>query len=537
MGAWPASAAVPTLVGILALAAFLRLHGLAEAPAWYGDEFVHLELARNLLDGEARVGAFRVDWFGTIAHPPLFFVLGALSVGVLGDSILALRAVAALAGVAGVALLYVAGSMLRGRCAGLLAGAAYAVMPLAVVLDRRAYAYPLVFPLALGVAVGMMHFCRFRRRRSLYAAALAMSCLLVTGHYAAPLLGVFAAYTLVYDRAGAPRLLAVAVSLPLLAAGVFTLPRWEPALFSLGFELERAASQTAGFWSMLTHGAQLTGRDALLGVAVVGVLSLRGAGVAWLTAVFLSVSAFLLYRRPDIASILYPTSAFLGFFAMPFACLFVALRDAGLRAAGRVGEDARGFARAGVLAATLGIPAALLGLKLAEVAPAVWSGRLGTPVDRWAERVDEVRATRAFLAARVRPGELVAGSYTLTHGAPGRHTDLMQAYVYETGRGTTFYPAYLPGLPGYREQVFAFDCSLAEVDYLVISRVDWEWTLRRSFARALLETDARRLRDEWRRGRGVALTLRGEAWPVRHAAGEVLVLENPARASRTTEAS
>jgi hypothetical protein len=113
----------------------------------------------------------------------------------------------------------------------------------------------------------------------------------------------------------------------------------------------------------------------------------------------------------------------------------------------------------------------------------------------------------------------------------------MQAYVYETGRGTAFYPTYLPGLPGYREQVFAFDCSLDEVDYLVLSRVDWRWTLRRRFAHELLRTDARTLRAEWRRqrrmGADAALTLRGEAWPVLHEAGDVLVLANPARASRS----
>jgi hypothetical protein len=525
------------LCGVLALGAFLRLHGLSDAPAWYGDEFAHLELARNLLDGEARVGAFRVDWFGTIAHPPLFFLLGSLSVAAFGDSIAALRAVTALAGVAGIALLYLAGSMLRGRCAGLLAASAYAVMPIAVVLDRRAYAYPLVFPLALGVAVGMMHFCRFRERRSLYAAAAAMSCLLVTGHYTLPLLGVFAAYVLIYDRPHAPRLLAITAVLPLLVVALFTLPRWEPALFTFQWEMERATSQTATLVAMLTHGLQLTSRDALLGVAVLGVLSLRGAGVAWLTAVFLSVSMFLLYRRPDIASILYPTGAFLGFFALPFACLFVAARDLGLRASGRLDGGARTLARACVFGVTLGLPTLLLCAKLLQIAPDVWQGRIATPVDVWAERAEDVEATRAFLASRVAPDDLVAGSLTISHGVPARRTDLMQAYVYETGRGTAFYPTYLPGLPGYREQVFAFDCSLDEVDYLVLSRVDWRWTLRRSFAHELLGTNARTLRAEWRRqrrrGADAALTLRGEAWPVLHEAGDVLVLGNPARASRS----
>jgi 4-amino-4-deoxy-L-arabinose transferase-like glycosyltransferase len=111
-----------------------------------------------------------------------------------------LRLVPALSGTLSIALLYRAGTLLRSRAMGLLAAAAYAVFPIAVMLDRRAYSYSLVLPFALGVIVCMLRFLERREQRFLYTGAFLLSLLLVTGHFTAPMLVVFLVFSAVYDR-------------------------------------------------------------------------------------------------------------------------------------------------------------------------------------------------------------------------------------------------------------------------------------------------------------------------------------------------
>ena len=523
------------LVTVIAVGAFLRLYRLDEAPGWYGDEFVHLDLARNLASFDPRVGGFRVDWFGTIAHPPLFFLIGSVVTSLFGDSIGALRLVPALSGTLSIALLYRAGTLLRSRAMGLLAAAAYAVFPIAVMLDRRAYSYSLVLPFALGVIVCMLRFLERREQRFLYTGAFLLSLLLVTGHFTAPMLVVFLVFSAVYDRVRLPRYAALALSCPVLFSLVFLLPRWETALFSIGWELGRARWSTSGLVDLLRRNIALASRDAALVIAAFGVLFARGAGVAWCMLVFLSVSQFLIYRRPDIAGLDYPAGAFLGFFALPFAAFFLGVRDLGLRAADRWLRP--GLHRAAAVGAmtlvTLGAPVLLLASNLAAIAPAVWHARIATPVDRWSEVRSEVLAARAFLAKEVGPQQLVAGSPVITGSVRGSWTDLMQSFVYETGRGTLFYPAYAHDMPDYRAKVFAFDCSIEQVDFLVLSLIDWKRNLRMPFAQLLLQTDEQRLSSERAAqeaksdGAPQFLTIRGRPWQVVFRIGSIVVLRNP----------
>ena len=525
------------LVTVIALGAFLRLYRLDEAPGWYGDEFVHLDLARNLASFEPRVGGFRVDWFGTIAHPPLFFLLGSLVTSLFGDSIGALRLVPALSGTFAIALLYRAGTLLRSRAMGLLAATAYAVFPIAVVLDRRAYSYSLVLPLALGVIVCMLRFLQDRERRLLYVAAFLVSLLLVTGHFTAPMLVVFLVFSAIYDRAHLYRHAALTLVCPLLFSLVFLLPRWDTALFTIGWELGRAHWGTTGLLDLVRRNLSLASRDAALAFAAFGVLFARGAGVAWCALVFLSLSQFLIFRRPDIAALDYPAGAFLGFFALPFAAFFLGVRDFGLRTADRwlhAGSH-RAAAAAAVTLAALGAPVLLMASNLAAIAPGVWHADLATPVDQWSEVRSEVLAARAFLEKEVGPEQLVAGSPVITGSVRGSWTDLMQSFVYETGRGTLFYPAYAHDMPDYRAKVFAFDCSIEHVDFLVLSLIDWKRNLRMPFAQLLLQTDDRRLARERATqearndGAPEFLTIRGRPWQVVFQSGNIVVLRNPGR--------
>jgi 4-amino-4-deoxy-L-arabinose transferase-like glycosyltransferase len=78
------------------------------------------------------------DLFAYWDKPPLFFWLAGLAMKALGPTALAARLPSLLAHVATALLAYAAGSWLRGRAAGLLAGAVMAVAPLALVIAHVA---------------------------------------------------------------------------------------------------------------------------------------------------------------------------------------------------------------------------------------------------------------------------------------------------------------------------------------------------------------------------------------------------------------
>lgn len=515
-------------LAVLAIAAFLRLYRLGDTPTLYGDEFVHLELAKSLLSFEPQVGAFRVDWFGTIAHPPLFFALGALPLALFGESLTVLRAIPALAGTATVALLYATGSRLRDRAFGLVAAAAYAVTPFVVTLDRRAYSYQLVVPLALGALFFLLRHRERSEAHPLYWASLCISALLVTGYYAVPLAALFGLYVALNDRRRWLPVAAIVASLPALFAMVFLLPRWDAVAFTLAWELGRASELRFDLVGIAVRNVQLVARDPFFVLACAGLLFLRRPSAGWLVAGYLALSQYLLYRRPEIAFYVYPAGAFTGLFALPYALFFAGLGDLAGRAATRWG----GVRPERLVAAiALALPLALAGLRLAEVGPAVLDARLETRVDGMNDVPEDRAATRAFLEANVREGELLFGSPAFGIGLPVRRSDLLQSHVYETGQGNAFFPDFLPARPDFRETFFAFDCSLDRVDWLVLSRIDWVNRLWRDFAQRLIGANALELRSELKRrhaaGEPLALTLRGRVWPVVHRAGDILVLRAP----------
>ena len=528
----------PALLAVVAIGALLRGVHLGDAPVPIADEHTHLELATNLLALDARVGAFRVDWFALIFHPPLFFVLGAIPVALLGESVGALRLVTALAGTASVALLYLAGRRLRDRAFGLTAAALYATFPLAVVLDRWAYAYPLVWPLALGALLGVLRFEQQRDPAALHAAALCTSAVLVTGYYAAPLLAVFLLYVGVHHRRHLLPAAAVALSLPALFALVFLLPRWEPVAFTLGWQLDNAVAWPFSLRGHLGENLRLVSLDACLAVGALGLLGLRRLRALWIVLGFLALSQYMIYRRPGIAETLYPAGAFLGAFALGVAQVGARLGDAARAAAARWMRPGprRERTRAALSALALGVPLVVAGARLTEIGPRVLSGSLASPSQAFAAPPADVAATRDFLARHATPGDLVLGSSSFTVGLPLRRTDLMQTFVYQTGRGVAFYPTFLPARPGFRDEFFAFDASLAQVDWIVLAPLDWAWHLGEDYARRVLDTTPDRMRSEFRARRRDAgplvLTLGGRAWPVAFRSNDVLVLRRPDAAGR-----
>lgn len=137
------------LIGILALAVFLRFYKLdVLPPGLHPDEAANgLDIVKRIFEGDIR------PLYNTNGpRESLFFFLQAIFVGLLGNSILALRVAPAIVGSLAVLTTYLWIKTWFGRRAGLIAGFLMAVTPWAIIMSRigfRASMVPLFVTLTL----------------------------------------------------------------------------------------------------------------------------------------------------------------------------------------------------------------------------------------------------------------------------------------------------------------------------------------------------------------------------------------------------
>jgi hypothetical protein len=171
----PVSAEVWVLVGLIALAAAIRILTINNQSLWMDE---------SLTAYEARLP------FGAMLHtvtsiettPPLYFVLVWGWAKVFGTSAVALRAISTLAGIALVPIAYLAARELASRRAGVIAAALVTVNPFLIWFSQEARAYML---LAALTGAGFLWFLRARNepsRRNLGLWAVC-SALAVTTHF------------------------------------------------------------------------------------------------------------------------------------------------------------------------------------------------------------------------------------------------------------------------------------------------------------------------------------------------------------------
>jgi 4-amino-4-deoxy-L-arabinose transferase-like glycosyltransferase len=131
------------LAAIVVLAFGLRLARLTFQPLWW-DEGWSLYFAAS--DVPTLLELTSVD-----IHPPLYYLLLRLWMGLAGSGIVAVRLFSVLIGTATVPLLFVVGRRLLGRSGGLLAAALLAISPLHVYYSQEVRMYGLVTLLGLAV--------------------------------------------------------------------------------------------------------------------------------------------------------------------------------------------------------------------------------------------------------------------------------------------------------------------------------------------------------------------------------------------------
>lgn len=161
---------------IILLASMVRFHNINLPYFWTDEAFSALV---SVLSPQA-------IWFhmGHEVHPPLYFLLLHLWISVFGDSVLAIRSLSSVAGVATVALGMWLMRMISTPKTALLAGLLIALLPISVRYSQEARMYTLEAVWLLGATIALVYWLKTPRNRYLVVYGLLMTAALYT-HYLA----------------------------------------------------------------------------------------------------------------------------------------------------------------------------------------------------------------------------------------------------------------------------------------------------------------------------------------------------------------
>jgi hypothetical protein len=166
------------LLSILFLGAFLRLYGLRYNPFWHGDEGDAVEWSKNLTIGEARVFGMPLIFFPRL---PLFTLLSAFFVKLLGVDILSLRILCALTGILTIYVVFLAGKEYADDISlGLLSAFLLSIFPIAVATNRMVFGYNIVLLLNLLNFLFLIRYINESKAKWLCLACLAAGLSLIT---------------------------------------------------------------------------------------------------------------------------------------------------------------------------------------------------------------------------------------------------------------------------------------------------------------------------------------------------------------------
>lgn len=313
---------------ITAIAAWLRLTDLGLPSMWWDEVLVPMTARLPLAAIVER--ALTQD-----LHPPLFyFLIKAVMAASTADW--ALRLPAALAGIAAVPLLYLAGKSFISRETGLFAAVLAAVNPLLLLLSRQVRPYTLVFDLSLvslWAFAALLRGGTWRAMACLWATNLALAllhftALLVIGAEGAMLLCLALArrsrgnlWRLAAFSLGAA--LAAGASLPFLCGALSANVDASGARKTLA---TMAAMTTQRLGETFWYLPNLVARVTVTALTVVGALrlwrqsretSLLLAGFALLPMAALTAARFTTYFNPWHLTVLLPAALILAGNGLP----------------------------------------------------------------------------------------------------------------------------------------------------------------------------------------------------------------------------
>jgi 4-amino-4-deoxy-L-arabinose transferase-like glycosyltransferase len=501
---------------IVALAAYLRLHHIADNPGWYTDEGTHLQIAQNLMHG--RVQYLAVE--GSVllfARPPLFHLLLAGMMAVFGTSMHTLRTLTALCGVASVLALWGTVRLTaRDRMLALLAAFLLAIYPNAVTYTRLGFSYALLGPLVILLLLGLVKYHETHGRGWLALAALTagfgLTSDIMMGSLLPPLLLIV----------WATRRRDLLWSLPLLAApfGLYALVMLIHAggdfVYDLNVVLFRLNRLSLGqqIDTLTRNYTTLMTTDYWMPLAAIGCFLIRPRRLGMIALLCLLLPIALLGRTVALYSLsYYYVTPLLGLVALGLAGmirtgtpLVVASARDGLTALLPVTwhhpRILQGIA-ALIALAIIGTP---LLLNLRDTVRAI-DTRLPTPIDGFLENPDDARRVIDYINAQTQPDDLVVASVTLAWALDARTADYVLGLVYDG--------VDVPHLPGDVDRDrFAYDPRYTAARYVVVDDLWRTWGVA-----AIPPTEA--------------ILREVETWPLVFESGRIRVYENPDRAGAT----
>lgn len=194
--------------------------GRAQAHLHFPSDRLMSPRRATTLDGAGAVWSVSLH-MGADVHPPLYFVLLRLWEDCFGQSDAACRALSALAGVAGVLVIFDVGRWLAGSAAGLWAAFLMAVAQPEIVYSQDARPYALMGVLVLLAADAMCRIIKLgvnRGRLAGLACAVAAACL--THYFVLPFIAGLLVYGLLRMRGSQRRQVLFTISFSVIAVAL-----------------------------------------------------------------------------------------------------------------------------------------------------------------------------------------------------------------------------------------------------------------------------------------------------------------------------
>jgi len=154
---------------VLLIAITLRACNLETLPSWNWDEGVNLNIAANLAEGRMQQFALKYTW---VPHPPLYFMVLAILLKTLGQTILTLRLYSVACSAITAFLVYLIGKKLGDEKTGILAAFIYAIAPSAVFWNRMGFAHNQLMLLGVLTLYLLLEHRTTGRQNLLYLASL-----------------------------------------------------------------------------------------------------------------------------------------------------------------------------------------------------------------------------------------------------------------------------------------------------------------------------------------------------------------------------
>lgn len=475
------------LVSVLAVGVYLRFHNLAATPGYYSDEGTLLEIAGHLHQGRWQYLALNQSTL-LVARMPLFPLMLAGAVSILGEGILALRTLSAMLGVISILSVYVLAKQMGGRTLAVISAAVLAVHPLAIAYSRLGFSYNLLAVLAVLVGLCALRFLGSGRPRQMLLAGL----LIGIGTTSDLLMTVFLipAAVLAIRRGREPLLaLLIGAGIPVAAyTGYMLVTAPEAFLFDLSFTIERlsAIPLVAQFPVAALNYARLLDFDPWFIPAVLGVFAIQPRRNRWFLVLLFLLPLLLITRTvTGLAGFgYYYLIPILPFTAIGIAALILIgtprIHRTLLTGLDRLLEDIGwqpSRAPSQWLASRGSAVLVALGLFILVISPFLIStmttviginGHLSTPIDFLLVDPDDAHAAAEYVNTRAGPQDLVIASPAVAWLIDSPVADFQLALAAE-GKETLHLPTNIP------VDRLQYDPTFAQARYVIVDGIWRNW--------------------------------------------------------------